>query len=180
MSEPDIENLIAKTALSNRSAFDALYQAASPKLFAVVMRILKNRELAEDALQDVFVKVWQKADSYRSGQQAPMAWLVTIARNHSIDVIRANKRKFEDIDEQYDLKSDAPTPEQDAINSAERKRIDNCLEELEPQKAEAVVSAYIEGYSYQELADRYAIPLNTMRTWLRRSLLSLKDCLDNG
>ena len=98
MSEIDIENLIAKTALSNRSAFDSLYQASSPKLFAVVMRILKNRELAEDALQEVFVKIWQKADSYRAGQQAPMSWLVTIARNHSIDVIRANKRKFEDIE----------------------------------------------------------------------------------
>ncbi len=180
MSEIDIENLIAKTALSNRSAFDSLYQASSPKLFAVVMRILKNRELAEDSLQEVFVKIWQKADSYRAGQQAPMSWLVTIARNHSIDVIRANKRKFEDIEEQYDLKTDDPDPEQNAINSAERNRIDNCLEELEPQKAEAVVAAYIEGYSYQELADRYTIPLNTMRTWLRRSLLSLKDCLDNG
>ena len=180
MPEPDIENLIVKTALANRNAFDALYQAASPKLFAVAMRILKNRDLAEDALQEVFVKIWQKAETYRAGQQPPMAWLVTIARNHAIDVIRSNKRKFEDIDDHYDLKSDLPDPEQETINSGERGRIENCLGELEPQKAEAVVAAYIEGYSYQELADRYAIPLNTMRTWLRRSLLSLKDCLDNG
>jgi RNA polymerase sigma-70 factor, ECF subfamily len=180
MPDIDIETLIAKTALSNRNAFDSLYQAVSPKLFAVTMRILKNRDLAEDALQEVFVKIWQKAESYRAGQQAPMSWLVTIARNHAIDVIRANKRKFEDIDEQYDLETGEPNPEQNAINSSERNRINRCLEELEPQKAEAVVSAYMEGYSYQELAERYAIPLNTMRTWLRRSLLSLKDCLDNG
>jgi len=180
MSEPDIESMIARVALSDRAAFDSLYQAVSPKLFSVVMRILKERSAAEDALQEVFVKIWQKASSYRAGQQAPMAWLVTIARNHSIDVIRANKRVHDDIEDHYDLKSADPTPEQASIASGERGRINNCLEELEPQKAEAVVSAYVEGYSYQELAERYAIPLNTMRTWLRRSLMSLKDCLDNG
>ncbi|MGB7288028.1 MAG: sigma-70 family RNA polymerase sigma factor [Salaquimonas sp.] len=180
MSDSNIEQLIAKIALSNRKAFDDLYLAVSPKLFAVLMRILKNREHAEDGLQEVFVKIWQKASSYRAGQQAPIAWLVTIARNHAIDVIRANKRIHDDIDDHYELKSPEPTPEQASINAGERGRIDNCLEELEPQKAEAVVSAYVEGYSYQELADRYSIPLNTMRTWLRRSLLSLKDCLDNG
>ncbi len=180
MSDNDIENLIANIALSDRKAFDRLYESVSSKLFAVTMRILKDRERAEDALQEVFVKIWQKAASYRAGQQAPMAWLVTIARNHSIDVIRANKRVHDDIEDHYDLKSSDPTPEQVSINKGERGRIENCLEELEPQKAEAVVSAYVEGYSYQELADRYSIPLNTMRTWLRRSLMSLKDCLDNG
>ncbi len=180
MADPDFENLIAKVALSDRTAFDALYAAASPKLFAITMRILRDRELSEDALQEIFVKVWQKASSYRSGQQAPMAWLCAIARNHSIDIIRANRRKHDDIDDHYDLKSSEPTPEEAAVNAGERARIDGCLEELEAKKAEAVVAAYVEGYSYQELAERYGIPLNTMRTWLRRSLLSLKDCLDNG
>ena len=180
MPEPDFEAMIAKIALSDRKAFDELYSTASPKLFAVSMRILRDRSIAEDALQEVFIKIWQKASSFRAGQQAPMAWLVTIARNHAIDLIRANKRVHDDLEDHYDIKSADPTPEQASIASSERERIDNCLEALEPKKAEAVVSAYVEGYSYQELADRYAIPLNTMRTWLRRSLMSLKDCLDNG
>jgi RNA polymerase sigma-70 factor (ECF subfamily) len=180
MSETDYEAMITRIAMSDRKAFDSLYLAVSPKLYGVSMRILKDRALAEDALQEVFIKIWQKASSYRAGQQAPMAWLVTIARNHAIDVIRANKRVHDDLEDHYDIKSDDPTPEQASIAAGERAKIDNCLEELEPQKAEAVVSAYVEGYSYQELADRYAIPLNTMRTWLRRSLMSLKDCLDNG
>lgn len=180
MSQSDLESLIARVAMADRKSFDALYLEASPKLFAVSMRILRDRAMAEDALQEVFIKIWQRAGSYRAGQQAPMAWLITIARNHAIDVIRANKRVHDDLDDHHDLKSGEPSPEQASIASSERDRIDNCLEELEPQKAEAVVSAYVEGYSYQELADRYSIPLNTMRTWLRRSLMSLKDCLDNG
>jgi RNA polymerase sigma-70 factor (ECF subfamily) len=109
-----------------------------------------------------------------------MAWLATVARNHAIDVIRANKRIHDDIDDHFELKTADRNPEEEAILSGERDRIDTCLETLEPQKAEAVVSAYVEGYSYQELADRYSIPLNTMRTWLRRSLASLRECLDNG
>ncbi len=180
MSETDFEPLIARVAMSDRKAFDKLYLAASPKLFAVLVRILKDSALAEDALQEVFIKIWQRSSSYRAGSQAPMAWLITIARNHAIDVIRANKRVHDDLEDHHDLKSGDPTPEQASIASSERDRIETCLEELEPQKAEAVVSAYVEGYSYQELADRYSIPLNTMRTWLRRSLMSLKDCLDNA
>lgn len=180
MSDSEIEDLIAAIALADRQAFGRLYDVVSPKLFGVSLRILKNRTLAEDALQEIFVKIWQRSQSYRPGRQAPMGWLVTIARHHAIDVIRANKRKHEDIEAHYDLKSSDPSPEQHAMATNERERIANCLKELEPNKAEAVVAAYVEGYSYNELADRYAIPLNTMRTWLRRSLIKLKACLENA
>jgi len=180
MADPDIERLLARIALSDRRAFDQIYIATSPKLFGVVMRILKDRTLAEDALQEIYVRIWQKASSYRSGQQAPMAWLAAIARNHSIDVIRANKRVHDDIEEHFELESADRNPEEEAVMAGERNRIDECLKALETKKAEAVVSAYVEGFSYQELADRYSIPLNTMRTWLRRSLASLRECLDNG
>ena len=180
MADSDIDNLLAQIALSDRRAFDKLYEETSAKLFGVAMRILKDRTLAEDALQEIYIRIWQKASSYRPGQQAPMAWLATVARNHSIDVIRANKRIHDDIDDHFELKTDDRNPEEEAILSGERDQIDICLEALEPQKAEAVVSAYVEGYSYQELADRYSIPLNTMRTWLRRSLASLRECLDKG
>lgn len=180
MPEADFESLLAKIALSDRSAFDTLYAQSSSKLFAVAMRILKDQSLAEDALQEIFIKIWQKAATYRAGQQTPMAWLVTIARNHSIDVIRANRRVHDDIEDHYDLKSSDMDPEQASIASGERSKIDDCLQTLDSQKAEAVVAAYVEGFSYLELAERYAVPLNTMRTWLRRSLLNLRDCLENG
>jgi RNA polymerase sigma-70 factor (ECF subfamily) len=180
MTNPDVAALLARVALSDRRAFDLLYDSTSAKLYGIVLRILRDRSLAEDALQEIYIRIWLKASSYVDGQQAPMAWLATIARNHAIDVIRGSKRINEDIDEHYDLKSPDKNPEEETVLAGERQRIEKCLEALEPQKAEAVVSAYVEGYSYQELSDRYGIPLNTMRTWLRRSLASLKECLENG
>lgn len=107
-----------------------------------------------------------------------MSWLIAIARNHTIDKIRARKPEAVDIDDVIDLSNDALNPEKEAILSSDRRQIDGCLNELEKTKAEAIRGAYIEGYSYQELALQQDIPLNTMRTWLRRSLMKLKECLE--
>jgi RNA polymerase sigma-70 factor (ECF subfamily) len=174
----DIGNLISQCALNNRAAFTRLYSLTSAKLFGVVLRILNNRAEAEDALQEIYVKIWNNADKFAVNQYSPMSWLVVVARNHAIDVIRARKPIAVDIDDAFDVSDDSKTPEQEAINTSEGKRIDNCLQELDEQKAQAVRGAYVEGYSYEELAERFSVPINTMRTWLRRSLISLKECLE--
>ncbi|KPB02936.1 sigma-70 family RNA polymerase sigma factor [Ahrensia marina] len=174
----DIGNLISQCALNNRAAFTKLYSLTSAKLFGVVLRILNNRAEAEDALQEIYVKIWNNADKFAVNQYSPMSWLVVVARNHAIDVIRARKPIAVDIDDAFDVSDDSKTPEQEAINTSEGKRIDNCLQELDEQKAQAVRGAYVEGYSYEELAERFSVPINTMRTWLRRSLISLKECLE--
>jgi RNA polymerase sigma-70 factor (ECF subfamily) len=106
-----------------------------------------------------------------------MTWLITLARNLAIDRLRMRKAGSVDIDEVYNLADSGPTHEAAALASSERKQIDGCLDELKPDRADAVRGAYLEGHSYNELAARYGVPLNTMRTWLRRSLLNLKDCL---
>lgn len=179
MSSPqDIEKLIARCALNDRSALSPLYKATSAKLFGVLLRILNNRSDAEDALQDVYVKIWHRADRFRAGEFSPLSWMVVIARNHAIDVLRARKPVSVELDEAFDVSSPEKDPEQAAINSAEGARIETCLQELEEQKAQAVRGAYVDGYSYAELAEKYSVPINTMRTWLRRSLLSLRECLE--
>jgi RNA polymerase sigma-70 factor (ECF subfamily) len=106
-----------------------------------------------------------------------MTWLITLTRNLAIDKLRTRKAGSVDIDEVYDLADSGPTPEAAAVASSERAQIDGCLDELEPDRADAVRGAYLEGHNYQELAAKYGVPLNTMRTWLRRSLGKLKDCL---
>jgi len=174
----DIGNLISQCALKNRAAFTQLYSLTSAKLFGVVLRILNNRAEAEDALQEIYVKIWNNADRFAVNQYSPMSWLVVVARNHAIDVIRARKPIAVDIDDAFDVSDDSKTPEQEAINTSEGKRIDRCLQELDEQKALAVRGAYVEGYSYDELAERFSVPINTMRTWLRRSLISLRECLE--
>ena len=174
----DIRELIALCGLKNRAAFVQLYHQTSAKLFGVVLRILKNRSDAEDALQEVYVKIWNNADKFAGDHYSPMSWLIVVARNHAIDIIRARKPGSADIDEVPDLSDDRKTPEEEVINASEGERINNCLSELDQQKADAVRGAYVEGYSYEELAERYSVPLNTMRTWLRRSLISLRKCLE--
>ena len=173
----DIAGLIARVALRERRAFRELYTRTSAKLFGVTLRILKDRSEAEEALQEVYVKIWQRADRYVAGGYSPISWLVAVARNHSLDVLRARKPQSEDIDVALDVADAGPTPEKAASDRSERSRIDNCLGQLDAEKADAVRGAYLDGYSYEELADRHKVPLNTMRTWLRRSLMKLRECL---
>ena len=178
----EIERLIARVALGDRQAFNALYQATSSKLFSVTMRILNNRSEAEDALQEVYVKVWNRAASfapnYGNRGYSPMAWLVSIARNQSIDLIRQRRGGHVDIEEAFDLADTSPLPEAMTIQKSESREIARCLATLEADRANAVRGAYLDGQSYEELAAHYNVPLNTMRTWLRRSLMKLKECLE--
>ena len=163
--------------LKDRSAFKTLYARTSAKLFGVTVRILRDRSEAEEALQEVYVKIWQRADRYVAGGYSPISWLVAVARNHSLDIIRARKPISDDIDAALDIADSGPDPEESAVGSSERTRIDGCLETLEVDKADCVRGAYLDGFSYEELATRHSVPLNTMRTWLRRSLLKLRECL---
>lgn len=176
-SSQDIADLIARCALKDRAAFRSLYERTSAKLFGVTLRILKDRSEAEEAIQEVYVKIWQRADRYVAGAYSPISWLVAVARNHALDILRARRPVSDDIDVALEIPDAGPDPERAAENSDERSRIDYCLAQLEGDKAEAVRGAYLDGYSYDELAERYNVPLNTMRTWLRRSLLKLRECL---
>ncbi|MGN6551416.1 MAG: sigma-70 family RNA polymerase sigma factor [Pararhizobium sp.] len=178
MAEDDIAALIARVVLKDRQAFHALYAATSPKLFGICLRILKDREEAKEALQEVYVKIWQRSHRFATGHASPTPWLAAIARNHAIDVLRARRPSASDIDEAYDLADAAPDPERRAMLAGEGRRIETCMEELDANRASAVRSAYVEGLSYQELAEQHGVPLNTMRTWLRRSLIRLRECLE--
>lgn len=107
-----------------------------------------------------------------------MSWLIAVARNHAIDRIRARRRPAAEIDAALDVADPAPGPEAMAVAGGEADRIHHCLEELEQDRADAVRGAYLKGESYAELAERHGVPLNTMRTWLRRSLIRLRECLE--
>lgn len=176
----DIEDWIARTALRDEAAFQALYAATSAKLFGICLRVLGQRAEAEDALQDTFVKIWHNADRYKVNGLSPMTWLITIARNTAIDRLRTRRADTTDIDTQTVLADPAPGPEARVMAMSESGRIATCLGELEPQKSEAVKRAYLQGETYQMLADSFDVPLNTVRTWLRRSLIKLKACLSDG
>jgi len=173
----DIEDAIARMALGDRAGFATLYSATSAKLFGVALRVLNNRAEAEEVLQEAFVKIWRHADRYAANGLSPMTWLITITRNHAIDRLRTRKTAGGTMDEAVDVADAAPGPEALAVAASEGVRIADCMAQLEDRKADAVRRAYLEGETYQELAHRYDLPLNTVRTWLRRSLIKLRECL---
>ncbi|GHA32466.1 RNA polymerase sigma factor [Devosia pacifica] len=173
----EVTRLIQRVALRDRSAFRQLYQRTSAKLFGVTLRILKDRAEAEEALQEVFVKIWQRADRFVPGGSSPISWLVAVARNHCLDILRARRPTSETIETALEIPDSSPDPEDRTMGRDERARIEACLGELASDRADAVRGAYLDGYSYEELANRHNVPINTMRTWLRRSLMRLRDCL---
>lgn len=173
-----ISDLILRVALRDRMAFDQLYAATSAKLFGTCLRVLKDRTEAEEVVQEVFIRIWLKADRFAVTAQSPMSWLIAVARHLAIDRLRARREAVAGLDDAaIEIRDPAPGPEARAVAAGERRQLDGCLKELEGDRADAVRAAYLDGDSYADLAARHDVPLNTMRTWLRRSLMRLKECL---
>jgi RNA polymerase sigma-70 factor, ECF subfamily len=177
MAEDDIGDLLARCGLGDRAAFARLYGLAGGKLYGVALRILGNRSDAEEAVQEAFVKIWHSAGRYQAGRGSAQGWLVSIARNQAIDLLRTRRGPTRDIADMVELADPGPTPEASALGADDRRRIEDCLGRLPRDRAQAVQAAYVEGWSYDELARRFDVPLNTMRTWLRRALIALRECL---
>ncbi|KZY04460.1 MULTISPECIES: sigma-70 family RNA polymerase sigma factor [unclassified Sulfitobacter] len=178
MDREEIERLIGRVALKDRAAFEGLYDRVSAKLFGVCLRVLNNRAAAEDAMQDSFVKIWNNADRYSANGLSPMTWLITIARNTSIDRLRAQRSGHRDVNAPgFELPAPGPGPEESAIAASEAAKLAGCLDSLEADRGAAVRGAYLDGRSYADLAEQFGIPLNTMRTWLRRGLIALRECM---
>lgn len=179
MTDHPIAHLLARVALNDRAAFAQLYSETSAKLFAICLRILKDKRDAEDALQEIYIRVWHRAAGFDATAGSPLGWLNAVARNHAIDRLRARKPGSlpDGMDIAEAIADSGPTPEEAAMTASDGRRIDGCLSELDLDRADAIRRAYVEGESYLELAERFSVPLNTMRSWLRRSLLSLRECL---
>lgn len=173
-----VADLLARAASGDRRAFGPLYSATSAKLFGVLLRILGDRAEAEDALQDVFARVWTNAGRYDPSKGRGMTWLIAVARNRGIDRLRARATRPEsggvDPDTVGDTRGGA---EERLLARADLGQLAGCLDRQPPDKASALKGAYISGESYAALAERFDVPLNTMRTWLRRGLQQLRECM---
>jgi RNA polymerase sigma-70 factor (ECF subfamily) len=174
----DIALLIAATAQSDRAAFTKLYQRTSAKLLGVIFRILNDRGRSEDVLQDVFVRVWQGAGSYDPSAGRPMTWLITIARNRAIDVVRQRRDVQIAPDEDgTDWLDNVPDPRDREADFLDADRLRICLDRLDEKQRSCLLAAYYHGFSREELATRFDKPVNTIKTWLHRSALTLRACL---
>jgi RNA polymerase sigma-70 factor (ECF subfamily) len=183
MSAPDPESLrlaklLSRSALGDSKAFAELYGATRSKLFAVSLRIVRERSLAEEVLQDSFVNIWNHAADYAQAKSAPTTWMTAIVRNRSLDVLR-RPREEADVDDTLTaaLVDESASPPREAEARSEAHALADCLEELEPEQRQSIALAFHHGLSHSELAGHLRRPLGTVKTHIRRGLLRLKDCL---
>jgi RNA polymerase sigma-70 factor, ECF subfamily len=170
--------LLASVAKGDEAAFERLYGATRAKLFGVVLRILRRQDLAEEVIQEAYVKIWNNAGHFNPGMASPITWMVSIARNRAIDVVR--KRGETSIEEEpaaMEVASDTPDPLARREMTEELKRILECVGQLDPERQKLVLLAYYNGWSREQLAEKFDTPLNTVKTWLRRSMLEIRECL---
>jgi len=181
----ELKALLHATAKGDERAFASLYRATSSHLYGLLLRMLQRRDWAEEALQDCFVKIWQKAETYEPDKGAPLTWLMSVARYRALDLLRAKRPEVElpdGEDEQnlppLTLQDEAQDPLARASEGQGIARMRECLRELPPEQREAVLLAYYEGYTHQELAARMNAPLGTVKSWVRRGLARLREALD--
>jgi RNA polymerase sigma-70 factor, ECF subfamily len=177
MKHQHLADLLQKVAEGDRAAFRVLYHETSNALFGVLMRMLRNRANAEDGLQEVFSRIWQRAESFEPSRGSSMTWMMTIARNYAIDQRRHRQMVAVDDVEVDDLAATQWGPDEALIAQGTVERIWFCLGQLEARQADCIKQAYLDGMSYADLAARHVVPVNTMRTWLRRGLIKLRACV---
>lgn len=174
----DYEAALIACASGNDRAFRALYDREAPKMLGVAVRLLKRQSLAEDAVHDAFVNIWNKAATFDPKAGSARGWIYTILRNRALNMLRSEGR-LDHKDEFETLAATAADDDPEAVVSglSDASALRRCLEGLDPQRRSVLVLAYVHGLTQGELAGRLGVPLGTMKSWIRRSLLSLKECM---
>ena len=174
-----LAELIAATGRGDRKAFAALYAATSAKLYGTALAVLRRRDLAEDVVQEAYVRIWRNAERYDPARGSPITWMATIVRHLAIDAVRSrDARPMGEESELLAIPADVPirwTRWPHCSGSAARSR---CSSELDPVKRRLVIAAYLHGESREQLAERFGAPVNTIKTWLRRAILEMRAACD--
>ena len=178
MNTPDYNAAIVACARGERAALDGLYQAEAARMLGVALRIVRRRTLAEEAVQDTFVQVWRKASSFDPALGSGRTWLYAILRNRALNILRDESRT--DLigeAEAFDRASDEDDPETIVSKLSDASALKRCLQKLDEKRRAAILLAYAHGLTHNELAGRLSLPLGTVKSWIRRSLGTLKECL---
>jgi len=174
----ELAALLARTAAQDREAFAELYRRTSAKLLGIALRILRRRDLADDLLQEIYVKIWERAGDFNASRGSAITWMSTITRNRAIDEIRRKGMvAIDDLPEGFEAAGDSPDPLAGRERSEQLQGLLACLQELDPQKRIIVLLAYYNGTSREALSQRFDTPVPTIKTWLHRSLAQLRQCL---
>lgn len=181
MDRRGLERLLAAVATGDAQAFERLYHATSAKMFGVCLRLLSDRDEAEDAVQEAYAAIWRKAAQYDAAIASPISWLAMIAHNKAVDRLRGNgdTRNTVPIEFAVDVSDTAPTAPALAEHAGETRQLDRCLNQLEARRRTLIRTAFFEGATYEELARRTDTPIGTVKSWIRRGLIQLRTCLES-
>ncbi|MDX6849137.1 sigma-70 family RNA polymerase sigma factor [Gilvimarinus sp. SDUM040013] len=169
--------LLCATAEGDRRAFNELYRLTSGKMYAVCLQLLQRKDLAEEALQEAYVRVWHNACDYHSDKGSVVVWMVSIARYRALDILRSAAYRREGRESDLE-QSDEHTPEDALFDQRDRVRIDECMDTLEDGQRQMIQLAYFRGLTHAELTEHTGSPLGTIKSWIRRGLQKLKRCLE--
>ncbi|MGJ4943006.1 sigma-70 family RNA polymerase sigma factor [Bradyrhizobium sp. HKCCYLS1011] len=170
--------LLAAVARGDEAAFERLYTATRAKLYGVVLRILRRQDLAEEVVQETYVKVWHSAAQFNPAVSSPITWMAAIARNRAIDLVRKRgELSLEEAPDAMEVAAETPDPLARREMSEELRRLLECVGQLEPDRQKLVLLAYYNGWSREQLAAKFGAPVNTVKTWLRRSMMDIRACL---
>ena len=182
-SDTTLIALIDRVALTDEKALRELYELTSSKLYGVAVRVVTNREWAEDVLQEAFINIWKIAGDYKSTLSPPMAWMALVVRSRGLDFLRRRASERADRMQELDdvisdtVAGDSPNPMDVAQASEQAKALHNCLSLLDNKQREVVSLAYMRDMSHGELAEQLKLPLGTVKTWIRRGLEQLRGCM---
>ena len=173
--------LLQRCAMGDTAALRTLYEEVAPQLFSVLLRILHRTDLAEEALQEVFMSVWRNASSYRPGRGSPMAWLTSIARYRALDVRRSLRPDQYSGGVMEAVAETVAAEDTDLLEkaslSADAQRLEKCMQGLTPQQDQAIRLAFVNGLTHEEIAVQIGSPVGTVKSWVRRGLQALRSCL---
>ncbi|MGZ5834753.1 MAG: sigma-70 family RNA polymerase sigma factor [Xanthobacteraceae bacterium] len=170
--------LLAAVAKGDQAAFERLYAATRAKLYGVALRILRRADLADEMIQETYLKIWGSAGQFDPALASPITWMVAIARNRAIDVVRKKSDvSIEEVPEVLEIAGETPQPLAAREMTEELKRLLACIGQLDADRRKLVLLAYYNGWSREQLAKQFDKPVNSIKTWLRRSLIEIRGCL---
>jgi RNA polymerase sigma-70 factor, ECF subfamily len=174
-----LDALLVRVAAADRAAFRRLYDQQAPRLYAIALRITRQGPLAADAVHDAFLQVWRNAHRFEPERGAAEAWLLGLVRYRALDIVRRLGREapVEDLPEPVD---DAPDPLDRLAETRDAAALHECLGQLAAERRRLVLLAFVDGLSHSEVAERLGMPLGTVKSWIRRSLHTLRLCLEGG
>jgi len=177
ISPDKLQELLAATARQDQAAFAELYDTTRRKLFGLALMVLRRRDLAEDVLQEAYIRIWRNASRFDPGRGTPMTWMATIVRNLAIDIKRSRPSLATDDSALMVIPFNGRSALDEIETSENARRLRHAIQTLDPIKRKLVIAAYIQGHSREQLAERFGAPVNTIKTWLRRAVLDMRAAL---